>query len=115
MNLVLIGLFSCNFIGISGAILQSLSHGFVSSALFLIVGVLYDRHHTRLITYYSGLTYIMPLFSIFFLFFTLANIALPGTSSFIGEFLILSGSFRSNLIATFIGATGMIIGAIYSL
>lgn len=115
MNIVMIGLYSFNTIGLSGSILQSVSHGFVSSALFLIIGVVYDRFHTRIIKYYSGLVHIMPLYSVIFLFFTMANIALPGTSSFVGEFLILAGSFRENTTVTFLGATGMILGGAYSL
>jgi NADH:ubiquinone oxidoreductase subunit 4 (subunit M) len=115
MNLVMIGLFSFNVVGIEGAILQSLSHGFVSSALFLIIGVLYDRHHTRMVKYYSGLVHTMPIFTILFLIFTMANIALPGTSSFVGEFLILSGSFKVSTSAAFFGATGMVLGGGYSL
>ena len=115
MNLVMLGIFSFNVIGIEGAILQSLSHGFVASALFLIIGVVYDRHHTRLVKYYGGLVHVMPLYIFIFLFFTMANIGLPGTSSFVGEFLILTGSFKVNTIITFIGATSMIIGGCYSL
>jgi len=115
MNLVMIGLFSFNIVGLEGAILQSLSHGFVSSALFLIIGVVYDRHHTRMVKYYSGLVHTMPLFTIIFLIFTMANIALPGTSSFVGEFLILSGAFKVSTSATFFGATGMVLGGGYSL
>ena len=115
MNLVMIGIFSFNVVGLEGAILQSLSHGFVSSALFLIIGVVYDRHHTRMVKYYSGLAHTMPLFTIIFLIFTMANIALPGTSSFVGEFLILSGAFKVSTSATFLGATGMILGGGYSL
>lgn len=115
MNLVMIGLFSFNVVGLEGAILQSLSHGFVSSALFLIIGVVYDRHHTRMVKYYSGLVHTMPLFTIIFLIFTMANIALPGTSSFVGEFLILSGAFKVSTTATFFGATGMVLGGGYSL
>ena len=86
MNLVIVGLFSLNTQGVEGAILQQLSHGLVSGALFLCVGVIYDRHHTRLIKYYSGLAHIMPIYVAIFMFFTMANIALPGTSSFVGEF-----------------------------
>ena len=89
MNLVMIGLFTGTVIGIEAAILQSLSHGFVSSALFLIIGVLYDRWHTRGVKYYGGLTHTMPIFIIIFLFFTMANLGLPGTSSFVGEFLYM--------------------------
>ena len=109
MNLVMIGLFSFNVIGIEGAILQSLSHGFVASALFLIIGVVYERHHTRMVKYYGGLVHLMPIYIIIFLFFTMANIGLPGTSSFVGEFLILVGSFKVNTTVTFLGATGMVI------
>ncbi|AFZ64332.1 NADH dehydrogenase subunit 4 (mitochondrion) [Nannochloropsis gaditana] len=115
MNIVMIGIYSFNLIGLGGSILQSISHGFVSSALFLIIGVVYDRFHTRLIKYYSGLVHIMPLYALIFLFFTMANIALPGTSSFVGEFLILAGSFKENTTVTFLGATGMILGGAYSL
>jgi len=115
MNLVMLGLFSFNFISLEGALLQSLSHGFVSSALFLCVGVLYDRYHTRMVKYYSGLVHIMPLTIIIFLFFTMANIGLPGTSSFVGEFLILVGIYQTNTTAAFFGATGMILGGAYSL
>lgn len=115
MNLVMLGIFSFNIYGIEGAILQSLSHGFVSSALFLLIGVVYDRHHTRLIKYYSGLVYTMPLFTIIFLIFTMANIALPGVSSFVGEFLILVGIYKTNTFMTFFGALGMILGGAYSL
>lgn len=115
MNLVMVGLFSFNVIGIEGAILQSLSHGFVASALFLIIGVVYDRHHTRMVKYYGGLVHTMPLYVSIFLFFTMANIGLPGTGSFVGEFLILIGSFKTNTIIATISATGMIIGGCYSL
>jgi len=115
MNLVVIGLFSFNIIGLEGALLQSLSHGFVASALFLIIGVVYDRHHTRMVKYYGGLVHIMPLFSAIFLIFTMANIALPGTSSFVGELLILTGIFKTNTTITVLGSTGMILGGAYSL
>jgi proton-translocating NADH-quinone oxidoreductase chain M len=115
MNLVMLGIFSFNVIGIEGALLQSLSHGFVASALFLIIGVVYDRHHTRMVKYYGGLVHVMPLYIFIFLFFTMANIGLPGTSSFVGEFLILVGSFKVSTTITFLGATGMILGGCYSL
>lgn len=115
MNLVILGIFSFNTVGIEGAIFQSLSHGFVASALFLIIGVVYDRYRTRLVQYYGGLASVMPIYVFIFLFFTMANIGLPGTSSFIGEFLILAGSFKVNTTITFLGATGMVIGGAYSL
>jgi len=115
MNLVILGLFSFNNIGLEGAILQSLSHGFVASALFVIIGVVYDRYHTRTVKYYGGLVHVMPIYIFIFLIFTMANIGLPGTGSFVGEFLILTGSYQTNTIITFIGATSMILGGCYSL
>jgi proton-translocating NADH-quinone oxidoreductase chain M len=115
MNVTLIGLFSLTPQGVEGSILQMLSHGLVSGALFLCVGVLYDRHHSRLIKYYSGVTHTMPMYATIFLFFTMANIALPGTSSFVGEFLILVGAFQVNTFATVMAATGMVLGGAYSL
>nr|YP_009559421.1 NADH dehydrogenase subunit 4 [Eleusine indica]AVA08905.1 NADH dehydrogenase subunit 4 [Eleusine indica] len=115
MNLVTIGMFSPNIQGIGGSILLMLSHGLVSSALFLCVGVLYDRHKTRLVRYYGGLVSTMPNFSTIFFFFTLANMSLPGTSSFIGEFLILVGAFQRNSLVATLAALGMILGAAYSL
>ena len=115
MNLVMVGLFSFNTIGLEGAILQSLSHGFVASALFVVIGIVYERHHTRMVKYYGGLVHTMPLYTFVFLFFTMSNIGLPGTGSFVGEFLILAGSFKTNSTATFISATSMIIGGCYSL
>ena len=115
MNLVIIGMFSFTVIGLEGSIVQSLSHGFVASALFVIVGVVYDRHHTRTVKYYGGLAHMMPVYITIFLFFTMANIGLPGTGSFVGEFLILTGSYLSNTVITFLGATGMVLGGCYAL
>nr|QIA60968.1 NADH dehydrogenase subunit 4 [Scapania griffithii] len=115
MNFVTIGMFSLNIQGIEGSILLMLSHGLVSSALFLCVGALYDRHKTRIVKYYGGLVSTMPIFSTIFLFFTLANMSLPGTSSFIGEFLILVGAFQRNSLVATLAALGMILGAAYSL
>ena len=115
MNVVMLGIFSFNNIGIEGALLQSLSHGFVASALFVIIGVVYERYRTRLVKYYGGLVHTMPLYVSIFLFFTMANIGFPGTSGFMGEFLILVGSFKVNTSITFFGATGMILGGCYSL
>lgn len=115
MNLVMLGIFSFNTIGLEGAIFQSLSHGFVASALFIIISIVYDRYRTRLVQYYGGLASVMPIYILIFLVFTMANIGLPGTSSFVGEFLILTGSFKVNTSITFLGATSMVIGGGYSL
>lgn len=115
MGFVTIGMFTLNIQGIEGSMLLMLSHGIVSSALFLCVGVIYDRHKTRIIKYYSGLTVKMPLFSMIFLFFIMANMGLPGTSSFVSEFLVLVGAFKSNVFVTALAATGVIWGAGYSI
>lgn len=115
MNFVTIGMFSLNAQGLEGSMLLMLSHGIVSSALFLCVGVLYDRHKTRLLKYYSGVVQMMPVFATLFMIFTLANISLPGTSSFVGEFLVLIGAFNSNTTIAFFATTGIILGAAYSL
>jgi NADH-quinone oxidoreductase subunit M len=115
MNLVVMGIFCFNAIGLTGAIFQSISHGFVSAALFLLIGVLYDRFHARILLYFSGLVYIMPLFTFLFFIFTMSNIALPLTSSFVGEFLLLIGIFEVSTSAAFLGALGMILGGAYSL
>ena len=115
MNLVVLGIFSFNIIGLDGSILQSISHGFVSSAMFLLIGILYDRYHSRQLYYYGGLVHFMPLFATYFLIFTMANIALPGTSSFVGEFLLLLGIFKTNTLCSIMGATGIILCGTYSL
>ena len=115
MNMVTLGIFSFNIIGLEGALLQSLSHGFVAGGMFLLVGILYNRYHTRFLYYYGGLVHTMPLFSSFFLIFTLANIALPGTGSFIGEFLILVGIYKNNIFACALSALGVILCGSYSL
>jgi proton-translocating NADH-quinone oxidoreductase chain M len=115
MNVILVGMFALNANGLEGAMIQQLSHGLVASALFLGVGVLYDRHHSRLVKYYGGMAHVMPIFVMIFLFFTMANIALPGTSSFVGEFLILVGAFQANTMVTMLAATGMVLGGAYSL
>ena len=114
MNFVTIGIFSYNLQGLEGSVLLMLSHGLVSSALFLIVGMIYDRYKTRIIRYYNGLAQIMPLFAIFFLFFTFCNISFPGTSGFIGEMLVLLGAFYINKIVAILATFGTILGAVYS-
>ncbi len=115
MNLVLAGLCSFNSLGIAGAIIQSLSHGLVSSSLFLGVGVLYDRYHTRIVKYYSGLIAVMPIFCLFLFIFILGNLGFPGLSSFVGEILLLTGIYTVNPTIAFFSALGMILGAVYSL
>jgi NADH-quinone oxidoreductase subunit M len=115
MNMTLVGLFSMTEQGVEGALFQMLSHGLVAGALFMVIGVLYDRYHTRRVRYYGGVAQTMPRFARVFLFFTMANIALPGTSSFVGERMILLGIAQTNLLVTFRSATGMILGGCYSL
>jgi proton-translocating NADH-quinone oxidoreductase chain M len=115
MGFVTVGLFSMNIQGLEGSLIIMLSHGFVSSGMFLCIGILYERYNTRLIKYYAGLAQTMPLFSIFFLFFSMANLGFPGTSSFLGEFLVLIGAFNSNTVVTVLVATGMVLNAAYSL
>jgi proton-translocating NADH-quinone oxidoreductase chain M len=115
MNFVTLGLFSLNPQGVEGSLLLMISHGVVSPALFLCVGVLYDRYKTRLVRYYAGCARPMPLFALLFVFFTMANISVPGTSSFVGEFLVFLGAYQSNALVTVLAATGMILGAAYGL
>jgi NADH-quinone oxidoreductase subunit M len=115
MGFVTIGIFSLNRQGIDGAIFQMLSHGFISAALFLIVGVIYDRMHTRDIGSYGGLVARMPVYAMVFMFFTMANVGLPGTSGFIGEFLTLVGVFQVNSWAAFGAAFGVVLSAAYGL
>jgi NADH-quinone oxidoreductase subunit M len=115
MGFVTIGLFAMTQQGVQGAIFQMISHGLVSGALFLCVGVVYDRVHTREIAAYGGLVERMPLYAVAFMLFTLANVGLPGTSGFIGEFLTLLGAFRVNSGVVAIAATGSILSAAYAL
>jgi NADH-quinone oxidoreductase subunit M len=115
MGYVTMGIFAANQQGIDGAIFQMLSHGFISGALFLCVGVIYDRMHTREIDAYGGLVNRMPAYAMVFMFFTMANIGLPGTSGFVGEFLTLMGIFQVSTWITFWAATGMILSAAYAL
>jgi proton-translocating NADH-quinone oxidoreductase chain M len=114
MSFVTLGMFANNIQGIEGSIFLMLSHGIVSSALFICIGIIYDRYHTRIIRYYGGLTYVMPVYSIIFLIFTLANISFPTTSSFIGEFLVLIGIFQINKLVAFLASIGIILGAVYA-
>ncbi|MFV0301040.1 MAG: NADH-quinone oxidoreductase subunit M, partial [Paracoccus sp. (in: a-proteobacteria)] len=115
MGYVTMGVFAANQPGLDGAIFQMLSHGFISGALFLCVGVIYDRMHTREIDAYGGLVNRMPVYALVFMFFTLANVGLPGTSGFVGEFLTLLGTYRANTVVAFVAATGVILSAAYAL
>ena len=115
MGYVTMGIFAANQQGIDGAIFQMLSHGFVSGALFLIVGVIYDRMHTREIAAYGGLVNRMPAYALIFMFFTMANVGLPGTSGFVGEFLTLVGTFQASTLTATVAATGVILSAAYAL
>jgi NADH-quinone oxidoreductase subunit M len=115
MGFVTMGIFAVNRQGVDGAIFQMLSHGFISGALFLAVGVVYDRIHTREIAAYGGLMVRMPLYAAVFMLFTLGNVGLPGTSGFVGEFLTLAGAFQANTWVAFLAATGVILSAGYAL
>jgi len=115
MGYVTMGIFTFSQQGVDGAIFQMLSHGLVSSALFLCVGVIYDRMHTREIAAYGGLATRMPIYAAAFMVFTMANVGLPGTSGFIGEFLTLLGAFKSNTWVAFFATTGVILSAAYAL
>jgi NADH-quinone oxidoreductase subunit M len=115
MGFVTMGIFSFTVQGVDGAIFQMLSHGLVSAALFLCVGVVYDRMHTRRIDAYGGLVNRMPLYAAVFMVFTLANVGLPGTSGFIGEFLSLVGAFKASTWVAFLATSGVILSAAYAL
>ena len=115
MGFVTMGIFTFNAQGIDGAIFQMLSHGLVSAALFLCVGIVYDRMHTREISAYGGLVNRMPIYAVTFMIFTMANVGLPGTSGFVGEFLTLMGAFKANTWVAFIATTGVILSACYAL
>ncbi len=115
MGFVTMGIFAATTQGIAGSIFQMLSHGIVSGALFLSVGVVYDRVHTREIAAYGGLVNRMPFYAVAFMVFTLANVALPGTSGFIGEFLTLIGTFKVNIWVATLATTGTILSAAYAL
>src|SRR5262249_10283713 len=101
--------------GIQGAIFQMISHGLVSAALFLCVGVVYDRMHTKEISFFNGLTNLMPKYALMFMVFTLASVGLPGTSGFIGEFLVLLSVFQEHRVYSALIATGIVLGSAYML
>ena len=115
MGFVTLGIFTMTQQGIEGSIFQMISHGLVSAALFLCVGVIYERAHTRLINKYGGLVLIMPKYAILFMIFTLAAVGLPGTSGFIGEFLILIGTFKKSFLVATIASLGIVLAAAYML
>jgi NADH-quinone oxidoreductase subunit M len=115
MGFVTMGIFAATTQGVAGGIFQMISHGIVSGALFLCVGVVYDRMHTREIAFYGGLVNRMPLYAAIFLIFTLANVGLPGTSGFVGEFLSLIGTFQANIQVAILATIGVILSAAYAL
>ena len=115
MGFVTLGIFTIQQQGIEGSIIQMISHGLVSAALFLCVGVVYDRMHSRLIATYGGIVTVIPKYAILFMVFTLAALGLPGTSGFVGEFLILMAAFKDNFLVAVLASLGVIIGAAYML
>ena len=115
MGFVTMGIFTFNKQGIEGSMIQMLSHGLISAALFLCVGVLYDRTHSRLIKSYGGLVHVLPKYSFVFMIFALGTLGLPGTTGFIGEFLVLVGTFKVNFLVAIIGSLGVILSAAYML
>jgi len=115
MGFVTMGIFSGNDVGVQGAIFQMLSHGVISGALFLCVGVVYDRMHTREIAFYGGIVNRMPLYAAVFLLFTMGNVGLPGTSGFVGEILTMTGTYQASTWTALVAATGVILSAVYAL
>jgi NADH-quinone oxidoreductase subunit M len=115
MGFVTLGLFSLKLQGLGGAVLLMLSHGLISSALFLLVGMIYERFHTREISAYGGLYQSFPILASLFLFFTFASIAVPGTSSFVGEFFVLYGTFQTDIVFATLSLSGVILGPFYAL
>jgi NADH-quinone oxidoreductase subunit M len=115
LGYVMLGIFAFNIQGVQGGIYQMLNHGISTGGLFLIVGMVYERRHTRMIADFGGLSKVMPIFAIFFMIITLSSIALPGTNGFVGEFLILLGAFKSNMVYGVLATTGVVLGAVYML
>jgi NADH-quinone oxidoreductase subunit M len=115
MGFVMLGLYAFNNTGITGGVLQMVNHGLSTGALFILVGLIYDRTHTREIAQYGGIWGVVPIWSAFFLVVTLSSIGLPGLNGFVGEFLILSGAFRAHPVAGAVGTLGVILGAVYML
>jgi NADH-quinone oxidoreductase subunit M len=115
LGYVMLGMFALNTQGVQGSIYQMLNHGISTGSLFLIVGMVYERRHTRLISEFGGLSKVMPVFAIFFMIVTLSSIGLPGTNGFVGEFLILLGAFQANVAYGVLATTGVVLGAAYML
>lgn len=115
MGIVTIGIFTRNVEGIEGSIYLQIAHGLVSSGLFIIVTMLYERYHTRIVKYYRGVTVTMPVYSLMFLVLTMSNIGVPGTSNYIGEIMSLAGAMEQNGVVALLGAVGMILSACYGL
>jgi NADH-quinone oxidoreductase subunit M len=115
LGYVMLGIFALNVQGIEGGLYQMLNHGVSTGSLFLIVGMLYERRHTRMISDFGGIAKVMPIFATFFMIATLSSIAVPGTNGFVGEFMILVGAFRSYPVFAIIATSGAILGAVYML
>jgi len=115
LGYVMLGMFAFNMQGVQGSIYQMLNHGVSTGGLFLLIGMLYERRHTRMIADFGGLSASMPLFAIFFMIVTLSSIALPGTNGFVGEFLILLGAFRAHMVYGIVATSGVVLGAVYML
>lgn len=113
MNLAVLGLFSNVYMGLNGGLILSVAHGFVSAGMFLLIGVVYDRYHSRLITHYSGLVRTMPIFAIFFILYSLANMGFPLSYNFIGEMGVVMGLLNLNIFYGFIGLLGVLFSVIY--
>ena len=115
LGFVMLGMFALTTQGVTGSILQMVNHGIATGALFFLVGVVYERRHTRLIAEFGGLAHVMPLYATIFMIATLASIGLPGTNGFVGEFLILLGTFKANPVYAIIGTAGIVLAAVYML
>jgi NADH-quinone oxidoreductase subunit M len=115
LGMIMLGLYAFNNTGVTGGVLQMVNHGLSTGALFILVGYVYDRRHTRMITEYGGIWTIMPVYAALFLIVTLSSIGLPGTNGFVGEFLILLGAFRAHPLAGGLGTVGVVLGAVYML
>lgn len=113
MNLAVLGLFSGNYVALSGGLVLSVAHGFVSAAMFLLIGILYDRYHSRLVNHYSGLVRVMPLYAVMFILFSLANMGFPLSYNFVGELSIIIGLIQNGLLFGVIGLAGVLLSVVY--